>query len=264
METPGSADRTIDLNADVGESFGPWPMGADEELVPLVSSVNIACGGHAGDPVTILATCALAVRHGAVIGAHPGYPDLVGFGRRDIALTAAELRATLVVQVGAVQAAARLAGSVVRHVKPHGALYNLAARDPDVARTVAGAMRDLDPGLILVGLAGSASLDAGQAAGLAVAAEAFADRRYEADGSLRSRSLPGALLGPADAAAQAVSIARDGVAIAQDGSPVVVRADTVCVHGDSPGAVAVARAVRTALETAGIRIAPIGPIAGDG
>ena len=256
METPGTAERTIDLNADVGESFGPWPMGADDRLVPLVSSVNVACGAHAGDPVTMLATCRLAVRHGAVIGAHPGYPDLAGFGRRDLAMSAAELRATLVVQVGAVQAAARLTGGVVRHVKPHGALYNLAARDRGVADTVAGAIRDLDPGLVLVGLAGSASLDAGLAAGLTVAAEGFADRRYEADGSLRARSLPGALLGPDDAADQAVSIARDGVVAAHDGSRVAVRADTICVHGDGPDAVAVARAVRTALETAGIGIAP--------
>lgn len=261
METPGTGERTIDLNADVGESFGPWPMGADRELVPLVSSVNVACGAHAGDPVTMLATCALAVRHGTVIGAHPGYPDLAGFGRRDLALSAAELRATLVVQIGAVQAAARLADGVVRHVKPHGALYNLAARDRSVADTVASAIWDLDPGLVLVGLAGSSSLDAGRAAGLAVAAEGFADRRYEADGSLRSRSLPGALLAAADAAAQAVSIARDGLVVAHDGSRVAVRADTICVHGDSPDAVAVAQAVRAALETAGIRIAPV---AGDG
>lgn len=250
-------DRSIDLNADVGESFGAWRMGADEDLVPLVSSVNIACGAHAGDPATILATCALAVRHGAVIGAHPGYPDLAGFGRRELALAPAELRATLVVQVGAVQAAARVAGGLVRHVKPHGALYNLAARDPRVAETVALAIRDLDAGLVLIGLAGSASVDAGRAAGLAVAAEAFADRRYEADGSLRSRSLPGALLGPADAAEQAVSIARDGAATAHDGSRLTIRADTICVHGDGPEAVAVARAVREALETAGLRIAPI-------
>jgi UPF0271 protein len=257
VETPGARERTIDLNADVGESFGPWPMGADEAIIPLVSSVNVACGAHAGDPVTMLATCELAVRHGAVIGAHPGYPDLAGFGRRDLAMSAAELRASLVVQIGVVQAAARLAGGVVRHVKPHGALYNLVARDRGVAETVASAIRDLEPGLVLVGLAGSASLDAGRAAGLVVAAEGFADRCYEADGSLRSRSLPGALLAPLDAAAQAVSIARDGVVVAHDGSRVAVRADTICVHGDSPEAVAVARAVRTALEGAGIGIAPV-------
>jgi UPF0271 protein len=245
----------IDLNADVGESFGPWPMGADAELIPLVSSVNVACGAHAGDPATILRTAALAHAHGVALGAHPGYPDLAGFGRRDLAIAAADLRASLIVQVGAVQAAARVAGAIVRHVKPHGALYNRAARDPDLAATIAAAIRDLDPGLVLVGMAGSASIAAGRSAGLVVAEEAFADRRYEADGTLRSRLLPGALLGPDEAAEQAVGIARDRTVRAEDGSPLTVRADTICIHGDSPGAVAIARAVVTALGLAGIRVA---------
>ena len=229
----GDPPHAIDLNADVGESFGPWPMGADETLVPLVSSVNIACGAHAGDATTILRTAALAVRHGVAIGAHPGYPDLAGFGRRDLDMTPDELRATVVVQVGAVIAGARVAGAAVRHVKPHGAMYNRAARDPAMAETIATAIRDLDPALVLVGLAGSASIDAARAIGLRVAEEGFADRRYEPDGSLRSRRLEGALLGPAEAAAQAVSIAREGVVTATDGSTVRVRADTICIHGDS-------------------------------
>src|SRR3954447_9575720 len=173
----GDPPHAIDLNADVGESFGPWPMGADEALVPLVSSVNIACGAHAGDATTILRTAALAVRHGVAIGAHPGYPDLAGFGRRDLDLTPDELRATLVVQVGAVIAGARVAGAAVRHVKPHGAMYNRAARDAAMAETIAMAIRPLDPALVLVGLAGSASIEAGLAAGLRVAREGFADRR---------------------------------------------------------------------------------------
>jgi UPF0271 protein len=251
---PGHA---IDLNADVGESFGPWPMGADEALVPLVSSVNIACGAHAGDAMTILRTVELAVRHGVAIGAHPGYPDLAGFGRRDLDLTPDELRATLVVQVGAVIAGARVAGAAVRHVKPHGAMYNRAARDPAMAETIAAAIRDLDPALILVGLARSASIAAGLAAGLRVAREGFADRRYEPDGSLRSRRLDGAMLGPAQAAAQAVSIAREGRVTATDGSPVGVVADTICIHGDSPDAVETARAVRAALGEAGIDVAAL-------
>jgi UPF0271 protein len=245
----------IDLNADVGESFGPWPMGADAELIPLVSSVNVACGAHAGDPATILRTVALARAHDVALGAHPGYPDLAGFGRRDLTMTADDLRASLIVQVGAVQAAARVAGAVVRHVKPHGALYNRAARDPDLAVTIARAVHDLDPDLVLVGMAGSASIAAGRAAGLAVAEEAFADRRYEADGTLRSRLLPGALLGPDEAAAQAVGIARDRSVRAEDGSLLAIRADTICIHGDSPGAVAIARAVVAALGRAGIRVA---------
>jgi UPF0271 protein len=256
MTTP--ARPTIDLNADVGESFGPWPMGADDELIPLVTSVNIACGAHAGDPATILRTAELAVRHDIAIGAHPGYPDLAGFGRRDLDMAPDELRATIVVQIGAVIAAARVAGGRVRHVKPHGAMYNRAARDLGMATTIATAVRDVDPALILVGLSGSASVDAGRAAGLRVAEEAFADRRYEADGSLRSRRLDGALLGPEAAAAQAASIARDGVVVTTDGSRLAVRADTICIHGDSPDAVAIARAVRSALEGAGITTAAIG------
>jgi UPF0271 protein len=251
-----ASDRSgfVDLNADVGESFGPWAKGADDELIPLVSSVNVACGAHAGDAMTILRTVALAARYGAAIGAHPGYPDLAGFGRRDLDLSPDELRATIVVQIGAIQAAAAVQRTRVRHVKPHGAIYNRAARDTGMATTIAWAVRDVDPELVLVGLAGSESIAAGRAVGLRVAEEAFADRRYEPDGSLRSRLLPDALLGPDDAAAQAVSIARDGHATASDGSLVEVAADTLCIHGDSPGAVEIAHAVRAALEAAGIVI----------
>jgi 5-oxoprolinase (ATP-hydrolysing) subunit A len=253
----GSAAETnrIDLNADVGESFGPWPMGADDALIPLVSSVNIACGAHAGDPATILRTAALAAGHGVAIGAHPGYPDLAGFGRRDLEMTPTDLRASLITQIGAVQAAARVAGTTVRHVKPHGALYNRAAREHGIATTIGEAIRDLDPTLILVGLAGSVSIAAARAAGLAVSEEAFADRRYEADGSLRSRQRPGALLDPADAAAQALAIVREGRVTAGDGSRLAVRADTICIHGDSPDAVGIARAVIAALGAAGILVA---------
>lgn len=253
------ATRTVDLNADVGESFGPWPMGADAGLIPLVSSVNIACGAHAGDPVTLLRTVELAGRHGVAIGAHPGYPDLVGFGRRDLDLTDDELRATIVTQVGAVLAAARVAGSRVRHVKPHGAMYNRAARDEAVAAAIATAIRDLDENLVLVALAGSVAAVAGRAAGLRVAEEAFADRRYEPDGSLRSRRLEGAILAAAEAADQSISIVRDGFAVASDGSRVAIHADTLCVHGDTPGAIEIARAVRSGLHAAGIAIAAFNP-----
>jgi UPF0271 protein len=229
-------------------------MGADEALIPLVSSVNIACGAHAGDPATILRAVELAVRHGVAIGAHPGYPDLAGFGRRDLAMTAADLRASLIVQIGAILAAARVVGSTVRHVKPHGALYNRAARDPEIAAIVAAAIRDLDPSLVLVGLAGSASIAAGRAAGLAVAEEAFTDRRYEADGSLRSRLPAGAVLEAEAAAEQALEIVRDGSVVTGDGTRLTVRADTICIHGDSPDAVGIARAVLAALGDAGVRI----------
>jgi len=246
---------TIDLNADVGESFGAWSIGADAELIPLVSSVNIACGAHAGDPATILRAVELAARHGAAIGAHPGYPDLAGFGRRDLEMSSADLRASLIVQVGAVLAAARAVGVPVRHVKPHGALYNRAAGDESVARTIAEAIRDLDAGLALVGLAGSASIAAARAAGVPAIAEAFADRRYEPDGSLRSRRLEGALLGPSDAAPQALSIARDGRVATTSGARLEIRADTICIHGDSPAAVEIARAVRSGLQASGIAVA---------
>ena len=248
------AERSIDLNADVGESFGPWRMGADDELIPLVTSVNVACGAHAGDAATMLRTADLAARQGVAVGAHPGYPDLAGFGRRDLEMTADELRASIVTQVGAMVAAARVAGTRLRHVKPHGALYNRAARDAGIATTVACGVRDLDATLVLVGLAGSVSVAAAREAGLRVAEEAFADRRYERDGSLRSRRLEGAILTSGEAAAQAVSIARDGRVTASDGSMLDVRADTICIHGDTPDAVGVARAVRAALAKAGIDV----------
>jgi 5-oxoprolinase (ATP-hydrolysing) subunit A len=250
----GGSRRQIDLNADVGESFGPWTMGDDERLIPLVSSVNIACGAHAGDPATMARTVALAVAHGVAIGAHPGYPDLAGFGRREIDISTADLEASLIAQIGALEAIARSQGAALRHVKPHGALYNRAARDATLATTVAGAIARLDRRLVLVGLAGSALLAAGRAAGLDVRAEGFADRAYEPDGSLRDRHRDGAVLDPANAAAQAVTIARDG-RTAADGASVAVTAETICIHGDGPAAVATGMAVRAALAEAGIDIA---------
>jgi UPF0271 protein len=249
----------IDLNADVGESLGPWPMGDDARLIPLVTSVNVACGAHAGDPLTIERTIRMAVDHDISVGAHPGYPDLVGFGRRDLDMTTGELRASIVYQVGAVAAVARSLDTELRHVKPHGALYNRAARDHAVAETIATAIRRASPELILVGLAGSALIGAGVAAGLQVASEAFADRAYEPDGSLRSRRRPGAILAtPAAAAKQAVSIVRDGRVTAIDGTAIAVRADTICIHGDTPGAADYVAAVRAALDKAGVTIAAIG------
>jgi UPF0271 protein len=240
----------IDLNADVGEGFED-----DEALIPLVTSVNVACGAHAGDGETIARTIERAMAAGVAVGAHPSYPDRDGFGRREMRLSPADLRATLVEQIRAVAEAAHAAGSALRHVKPHGALYNVAARDPDIAAIVAGAVRAISPDLVLVGLAGSASLDAARAAGLAVAAEAFADRRYEPDGRLRDRRHPDALIDdPAAAGEQAVAIVRDGRVTAIDGTPVVVAAESLCVHGDQPGAAARARGVRVALEAHGVEL----------
>jgi UPF0271 protein len=249
----------VDLNADVGESVGPWPMGDDERLIPLVTSVNVACGAHAGDPLTIDRTIRAAVSNGVAVGAHPGYPDLVGFGRRDLDMAPDELEASLVYQIGALAAFARAAGTALRHVKPHGALYNLAAREPAVAATVARAVGRVSADLVLVGLAGSAMLTAAADAGLASAAEAFADRAYEADGRLRSRRLPGAVLAsPEVAAAQALSIVRDGCVTSHDGQVVAVRADTICIHGDTPAAAAIAEAIRATLANAGVTIAALG------
>ena len=249
---------TIDLNADVGESVGSWPMGDDEHLIPLVSSVNIACGFHAGDPLTIERTIRLAIDGKAAIGAHPGYPDLVGFGRRDLDMAPDELEAALIYQIAAIAGLARAAGAELRHVKPHGALYNRAAQDERLAGSIARAVRRFSPQLILVGLAGSRLVEAGRAAGLTVAAEAFPDRAYEPDGSLRSRQLPGAVLtDSAVIAARAVEMARNGTVTATDGTVVPLRADTLCLHGDTPGAAEHARAVRDALEAAGVTIAPV-------
>ena len=244
----------VDLNADVGEGAGD-----DERLIPLVTSVNVACGGHAGDPITIDRTIRLALASGAAVGAHPGYPDPANFGRQPLAMAPDALEASLVSQIRAVADAALALDTPLRHVKPHGALYNLAARDPAVAATIARAIARVSSDLVLVGLAGSALLSAARDAGLRSAAEAFADRAYEADGSLRSRSLPGALLeSPGDAAAQALAIVRDGRVGAHDGGSVAVRADTICIHGDSPGAVEFALAIRAALEGAGVTIAAPG------
>jgi UPF0271 protein len=245
----------IDLNADVGESFGAWRSGNDEDLVPLVTSVNVACGFHAGDPLVIESTVRLAASAGVAVGAHPGYPDLQGFGRRSIALPPAELEAVVLYQVAALAGIARALDTELRHVKPHGALYNEAARDRAVARPIVRAVRRLSPDLVFVGLAGSVMVEVAREEGLRVAEEAFADRGYRADGSLVPRDQPGALvLAVDDAAAQAVAIARDGKVMTVDGGWRSVRADTICLHGDTPGAPERARAVRAALSGAGVDV----------
>jgi UPF0271 protein len=245
----------MDLNADMGESLGPWPMGEDAALVLLVTSVNVACGFHAGDPLTIRRTVRLALDAGAVVGAHPGYPDLVGFGRRAMDLDPEELEAAVLYQVGAVAGIVRAEGGRLAHVKPHGALYHRAAADPAAAAAVAGAVARIDDRLRVVGPPGSALLASAAGLGLRTTSEAFADRVYEPDGQLRARSRPGALhVEPAAAAAQAIGIARDGHVVASDGSRLRVEADTLCIHGDTPGAPAIARAVRDALLDAGIAV----------
>lgn len=251
--------RCIDLNADVGESWGAFRVGDDAALLPLVSSANLACGFHGGDPLTLRRTLELCARHGVAVGAHPSHADLRGFGRRELAVEPDVLEADVLYQVAALQGLARAHGLTLRHVKPHGALYNQAARDERVARGLARAVAQVDKSLFLIGLAGSRVVRASAAAeGLRFAGEAFADRGYAPDGTLLARGTAGALLGdPAAAATQAVSIARDGCLRASDGSRLAVAAETLCLHGDSPGAPALAAAVRAALLAAGVSIQPL-------
>jgi UPF0271 protein len=245
----------IDLNADLGEAFGAWGMGADVEILPFVTSINVACGFHAGDPRVIERTVAAARRAGAAVGAHPGHLDLRGFGRRTILAEPEEIEADVIYQVGAVAAFAREGGGRLVHVKAHGALYNQAARDERLAGAIARAVARVDHGLILVGLASSEPMRrAAEAAGLRYAAEAFCDRAYDEDGALRPRSRPGSVIAEPEAAAeQAVRIARDGV-VRTGGAEIPVRADTLCLHGDTPRAAEIARAVRAALEAAGVAV----------
>jgi 5-oxoprolinase (ATP-hydrolysing) subunit A len=240
----------VDLNADVGEG------GDDQALLPFLTSVNVACGGHAGDERSMAETVEAALRLGVSIGAHPSYPDRERFGRGDVDLPAQELGRSIRAQVHALERVAERAGTRVAHVKPHGALYNRAARDRAVAETVARAVAEVDSGLRLVGLAGSALIDAARAAGLVAVAEGFTDRRYAADGSLAPRSLPGAVIHDAgEAAEQALDIVRRHEIVALGGAKIAVQVDTLCVHGDTPGAAAIARAVRDRLQQAGIEIA---------
>jgi UPF0271 protein len=252
----------VDLNSDLGEGFGTWPLGDDAAMLDLVSSANIACGFHAGDPRTLLATCAAAASRGVRIGAQVGYRDLAGFGRRFIDYEPADLTADVLYQIGALDGLARASGSRVRYVKPHGALYNAIVHHEEQAAAVVEAVRRYDPDLPVLGLPGSAFLRLAGAAGLGTVTEAFADRGYRADGTLVSRRERGALLhDPAEVAARMVRLVTAGELVAADGTVVPVRADSICVHGDSPGAVAMARAVRDALTAAGVPVAAFTPAA---
>jgi UPF0271 protein len=258
MSAASNAPFLIDLNADVGESPDALADGSEEAILRVVTSANVACGGHAGDEQTMAATLALTVRLGVAAGAHPGYPDRAGFGRDSLGMTPAAIEDSVFKQVRSLAEAARKAGCTLAHVKPHGALYHDAARDRDVAAAIVRGVSCWSADVVMVGLAGSAMLEVFREHGFEVAAEAFADRTYEADGTLRSRRLSGALItDPARAAAQAVRIAREGMATSFDGRDVPVRARTICVHGDTPGAASIAAAVRDALLTNGVRVAAL-------
>ena len=247
--------RSIDLNSDLGEGYGAWTMGDDDAMLGIVSSANVACGFHAGDPLTIRATVDGAAARGVAVGAHVSYPDRVGFGRRPMDVTSAELTADVIYQIGALQGIARAAGTRVAYVKPHGALYNTIANDALQADAVIAAIREIDPSLVLMGLAGTRILDRAADAGLATVAEAFGDRAYTPDGQLVSRREKGAVLHDADAvAARMLRLATEGVIEAIDGSVLRLQADSICVHGDSPGAVAIAREIRQAFEKDGITV----------
>jgi len=248
--------RTVDLNADVGEGTGE-----DAALIPLITSANVACGGHAGDPQTMRETVALAVRHGVAIGAHPGYADREHFGRRPMTLDEPQVVELILDQVGALDAIAAALGAALVHVKAHGALYNQAEVDDRLAQSLVNAVLRYPRRLALVGRAGSAMERAARAAGLPFRAEAFADRRYRADGALVSRSEPGSVLeDPGAVAAQVRRLVRDGEVETNDGSRVPVAFETLCLHGDTPGAARLARQVRQVLAELGVAVAPIGPV----
>jgi UPF0271 protein len=248
---------TVDLNADLGESFGRWTLGDDEAMLDVVTSANVACGFHAGDPRGLLRVCEQAAERGVVIGAQVGYHDLAGFGRRFIDLDPADLLADVVYQLGALQGICAAVGTEVRYVKPHGALYTAVVHHEAQAVAVVEAIRRVDPSLPVLGLPGSVLLAVAQSAGLPIVTEAFADRAYTAQGSLVPRGADGAVLhDPVSVAARAVRLVVTGQVEASDGSAIAVSARSLCVHGDSPGAVSMATAVRAGLEAAGVTLAP--------
>jgi UPF0271 protein len=245
----------VDLNSDLGEGYGRWALGDDAAMLEVVTSANVACGFHAGDPATIERTVGTAVERGVAVGAQVSYPDLAGFGRREIDVAPGDLTADVLYQLGALEAFAKAAGSRVRYVKPHGALYNRIARDPVQAAAVVEAIRRYDPALPLLTLPGSAAMEAAREAGVPTVAEGFADRAYTGEGRLVSRREPGAVLhDPERVAARAVVMATEGRVETIDGGQVEVEVRSLCVHGDTPGAVDLARAVRAALEEAGVAL----------
>ncbi len=244
---------TIDLNSDLGESFGTYKIGNDAEILSIVTSANIACGFHAGDPIVMQKTVKDALARGCAIGAHPGTPDLVGFGRRKLEISPDEAYTMIIYQVGALSAFIKAAKGEMQHVKPHGALYNMAAKDASLAEAIAAAVYDIDPKLILYGLAGSELIKAGEAKGLKTASEVFADRSYQKDGSLTPRKLPGAVITDEEKSLQQVlGMVKEGMVKTLDGKIIPVKADTICVHGDGIKALAFSRKIKTALEESGI------------
>jgi len=247
----------IDLNCDMGESFGMYTLGLDDQVMPLISSANVACGFHAGDPQVLRRTVELARCCGTGIGAHVSFPDLSGFGRREMNATPAEVENDTLYQLGAIYGFCKAAGVALRHIKPHGALYNMAQKDRPLADAIVRAVAVFDRNLLVFAQPGSALEAAAQTAGLSAVSEVFADRAYTADGTLASRKLPGAVIhDPEQVAARAVRMVTHGSVTAIDGSEVPLRAETICVHGDTPGAVELIRRIRDGLAAAGVTVAP--------
>ena len=251
----------IDINCDMGESFGAYTLGLDEEVIKYITSANIACGYHAGDPLVMERTIELAKEHGVSVGAHPGFPDLMGFGRRNIDATLPEIKGYMVYQIGALQAFAKAQGLKVAHVKPHGALYLMAVEDEKISQAVVESIASVDKDLIFVALAGSKGekmTKIGEKVGLRVAYEAFPDRAYTPDGTLVSRRQPGAVIKDPDVVAQrALMMAQEGKVVAIDGKEIPFRPETLCVHGDTPGAVNLVKKIRQALTEAGVEVIPL-------
>ena len=251
--------KKIDLNCDMGESFGMYKMGLDEEVIKYISSANIACGFHAGDPMWMRHTVGLAEEHGVAVGAHPSFPDLVGFGRRNVSVTPEEAKADIVYQIGALRAFTSTQS--LQHVKPHGAMYNQAVDDEPLARAICEAVLEVDPTLVLVALTGSRWTAIAEEMGLRVAREIFADRALNPDGTLVSRSSPGAVIEDVDEVAdRSLKMVTQGVATAISGEELEVQADSLCIHGDTPGAVEMAAVLRRELDAAGVDIVPLGQI----
>lgn len=245
----------VDLNCDLGESFGAYTIGLDDQVIPYVTSANIACGAHAGDPNVMRNTVRVAHAAGVAIGAHPGYPDLKGFGRRALAMSPHDVYASILYQVGALAAFAKAEGAQLHHVKPHGALYNAAAKDAALAQAIAQAVKDFDDQLILVGLAGSESIAAAQSIGLRTASEFFADRAYQENGTLVPRTQANAVITDKQKAIErTLRAVKEGVVESETGTVIPLAADTICIHGDNPAAVAFAAEIHAALETAGVTV----------
>ena len=253
----------VDLNADLGESFGAYTIGMDSEVLRYITSANVACGLHAGDPVIMQQTVAMAAERGTAVGAHPGYPDLMGFGRRNMNVSADEARAYIKYQVGALSAFTRACGLKLQHVKPHGAFYNMAAVNDKLAEAICQGIYEADPKLILLGLAGSAHIRAAQKVGLRVASEVFADRGYMDDGTLVPRSQPGAMVHDrAEAIARTIRMVKEGCVETVTGKIIPIQADSICVHGDNPDAIGFVRDIREALEKEGVTVACIADVIG--